>query len=224
MIVLSLTEEDRVLLLALRPAQRNQVFLALLTGAEGAPGWDVAAQDTLSAIRRREAGRRRTRERVERYRSRYSARYSNGHCNGESNLPPSPSPPLPPPSPLSPEPPISSPPYYPPSPSPTPSVSASRGKKAARNAAKDADFDVFWAEYPKKVGKQPAKKAFGKVKVPVETLVAAVRRQKCSSQWTKNNGDYIPNPSKWLNEQRWEDELPQGNSANPFLTMLEEEP
>ena len=71
----------------------------------------------------------------------------------------------------------------------------------------DAEFEVFWSAYPTKVGKQPARKAFDKVKVPVETLVAAIERQKCSSQWSKDGGQYIPNPATWLNQCRWEDEL-----------------
>lgn len=73
----------------------------------------------------------------------------------------------------------------------------------------DAEFEKFWSAYPTKVGKQPARKAFDKVKVPVETLVAAIERQKCSSQWSKDGGQYIPNPATWLNQQRWEDVLPE---------------
>ncbi len=69
------------------------------------------------------------------------------------------------------------------------------------------DFDLFWSAYPKKVGKQAAKKAFSRVKTPVETLLTAVERQKCSAQWSRDNGQYIPNPATWLNQGRWEDEL-----------------
>lgn len=69
------------------------------------------------------------------------------------------------------------------------------------------DFDRFWAEYPKKVGKGQAQKAFSKVSVPVETLIDAVQRQKGSVQWQKDGGQYIPNPSTWLNQKRWEDDL-----------------
>ena len=69
------------------------------------------------------------------------------------------------------------------------------------------DFEVFWNAYPKKVGKQAAKKAFEKVNVPVESLVSAIKRQECSPQWSKDGGQYIPNPATWLNQGRWEDEL-----------------
>ena len=75
-------------------------------------------------------------------------------------------------------------------------------------------FEKFWSAYPKKVGKQAAKKAFDRVKVPVETLLTAIERQKCSAQWSKDNGQYIPNPATWLNQGRWEDELEPENAAN----------
>lgn len=82
--------------------------------------------------------------------------------------------------------------------------------KAPKGAKRsDSDFEIFWSAYPTKVGKQPARKAFDKVKVPVETLVAAIERQKCSSQWSKDGGQYILNPATWLNQCRWEDELPE---------------
>jgi hypothetical protein len=74
-------------------------------------------------------------------------------------------------------------------------------------------FERFWAAYPKKVGKEAAKKAFSKVKVPVESLLAAIERQKCSDQWSKDNGQFIPNPTTWLNQGRWEDELPSSSSS-----------
>ena len=76
-----------------------------------------------------------------------------------------------------------------------------------------AGFDQFWTSYPKKVGKEAAKKAFDRVNVPVETLLAAIERQKCSDQWSRDKGRYIPNPATWLNQGRWEDELEQREEA-----------
>ena len=77
---------------------------------------------------------------------------------------------------------------------PTPLGGTSTGSKG---------FDKFWAEYPRKVGKEAARRAFAKVKVPVDTLLAAVQQQKASEQWKRG---YIPNPATWLNQGRWEDE------------------
>lgn len=82
----------------------------------------------------------------------------------------------------------------------------------------DAEFAEFWSAYPTKVGKQPARKAFDKVKVPVKTLVDAIERQKCSSQWSKDGGQYIPNPATWLNQQRWEDILPEAEKPSGMDT------
>jgi hypothetical protein len=80
----------------------------------------------------------------------------------------------------------------------------------------DLAFDQFWNVYPKKVGKTDARKAFAKVEMPVEILINAVQKQKASAQWTKDGGQFIPNPSTWLNQGRWEDELPvAGNSGVP---------
>lgn len=71
------------------------------------------------------------------------------------------------------------------------------------------DFDIFWKEYPKKVGKGDALKAFKKAtdKPAVEKLIEIIQRQKQSVNWNKENGQYIPNPTTWLNGGRWDDEL-----------------
>lgn len=76
-------------------------------------------------------------------------------------------------------------------------------------SGRDADFEEFWAVYPKKVGKQDARRVFKKVKADVHVLIDAVNAQKKSQQWQRDGGQYIPNPSTWLNQGRWEDELPE---------------
>lgn len=78
-----------------------------------------------------------------------------------------------------------------------------------KSPSKGDAFERFWSVYPRKIGKQSAKRAFERVKVPLETLVTAVERQKCSDQWTQNNGQFIPHPATWLNQGRWDDELPE---------------
>ena len=85
-------------------------------------------------------------------------------------------------------------------------------------------FDEFWKAYPKKVGKAAASKSFAKVikKVPLQTLLSAIERQKCGPQWSRDNGQYIPNPATWLNQGRWDDEetiVPQ-NSGNVFADLV----
>ena len=81
----------------------------------------------------------------------------------------------------------------------------------APSRARDGRFDVFWANYPRKVGKEAARKAFSRLSMTNELLsqmLSAIKQQCASPQWTKDNGQYIPNPATWLNQGRWEDVLP----------------
>lgn len=91
------------------------------------------------------------------------------------------------------------------------------------NDLKDSDsaFAMFWSAYPKKVGKIAARKAFAKVRVPLKVILSAVEEQKTWSQWQKDGGQYIPNPTTWLNQGRWDDkEAPKASSApKSFLDM-----
>lgn len=88
-----------------------------------------------------------------------------------------------------------------------PNTNPNQNPNPNARARGDGAFDRFWAEYPKKVGKGQAQKAFSKISVPVETLIEAVQRQRNSVQWQKDGGQYIPNPATWLNQRRWEDDL-----------------
>ena len=72
-----------------------------------------------------------------------------------------------------------------------------------------SDFDMFWIAYPKKVGKEAARKAWAKANPELAMVLNALEWQKVSPQWFKNNGQYIPNPSTWINQHRWEDEKQQ---------------
>lgn len=74
-----------------------------------------------------------------------------------------------------------------------------------------SDFDRFWECYPRKVGKRSAERIFWRLKgLPdIATLIKIVDLQKQSDQWQKNGGEFIPHPSTWLNQGRWEDELPE---------------
>jgi len=73
------------------------------------------------------------------------------------------------------------------------------------------DFEKFWSEYPRKTGKGGAFNAWKKsrTKPGLEIILSALDNHNRSSDWAKNNGQYIPCPSKWINERRWDDELPQ---------------
>ena len=74
---------------------------------------------------------------------------------------------------------------------------------------KDGLFEQFWKEYPNKKGKLAACRKFKTIGVDRATLscmIDAIREQKLSEQWLKNNGEFIPHPATWLNQGRWMDE------------------
>ena len=69
-------------------------------------------------------------------------------------------------------------------------------------------FSRFWSAYPKKVGKDAAQKAFDKRKPDeqlLQEMLASIEKQLSSLEWTKDNGQFIPNPATWLNQGRWKD-------------------
>lgn len=71
-------------------------------------------------------------------------------------------------------------------------------------------FDQFWKAYPKRVEKQKAQKSWKKLRMTdglFAQIMAALEQQKQSREWQKDSGQFIPNPAKWLNDARWEDEI-----------------
>jgi len=82
--------------------------------------------------------------------------------------------------------------------------------KELKNTRTNNLFDLFWSKYPRKVGKENARRAFEKLKVDdslLNTLLSAVESQGGSEQWLRDGGKYIPHPATWLNGKRWEDEV-----------------
>ena len=76
----------------------------------------------------------------------------------------------------------------------------------------DDGFERFWAVYPKKVGKIDCLNKWRKMKPSkelVEKILEAIEKQKEWKEWKKDKGQFIPHPSTWLNQGRWDDEQVQ---------------
>jgi len=79
-------------------------------------------------------------------------------------------------------------------------------------------FDKFWESYPRKIGKGAARKSFERIKPDnalLEKMLNTITKFKASYSWTKNDGIYIPHPSTWLNQERWNDVLPGEDNGFP---------
>lgn len=73
----------------------------------------------------------------------------------------------------------------------------------------------WWRAYPKKVGQDSARRTWHAVfedLPPVEKMLAALKWQSASDEWTRDNGRYIPSASTYLSDGRWKDE-PSGGPA-----------
>ncbi len=84
-------------------------------------------------------------------------------------------------------------------------------KKIDKKKIDISAFGVFWEAYPRKAAKIAAEKAWLKLNADNGTLqkiLAAIAAFKESAEWKKDNGQFIPYPATWLNNRRWEDEIP----------------
>jgi hypothetical protein len=94
-------------------------------------------------------------------------------------------------------------------------------------------FELFWSQYPNKTSKKKASEKWFNLfkaltgaeadKLSSEVTVGLERAKK-SSQWQKDNGQYIPHPTTWLNQERWKDEgvrqtFSTGGSSDKFKNV-----
>ena len=94
-------------------------------------------------------------------------------------------------------------------------------------------FQMFWEAYPRKVAKVVAEDAFHKMvsgdKDPVglvNRMIAALEVQKKDWNWVKDDGRFIPHPTTWLNQRRWEDvvtnQSPEAETDNIAKELMKE--
>ena len=88
-------------------------------------------------------------------------------------------------------------------------------------------FSRFGKLYPRKVGKDKAEKAWAKIKLTqplFDEIIAALAKHSVTPGWTKDNGQFIPHASTWLNGKRWEDEVPEVAANVHQLPVRRNEP
>jgi hypothetical protein len=65
--------------------------------------------------------------------------------------------------------------------------------------------------YPRKVAKKKCRAIWARLKPTadlVEQIIAAVAAYRRTDQWQQEGGRFIPHPSTFLRQSRWEDEIP----------------
>ena len=95
-------------------------------------------------------------------------------------------------------------------------VNVNDNKKEIYKEKKQPSFDKenafieFWKCYPRKVNKSKAKDKFMSIcksKKMFDIIMNALRVHVQSNDWKKDNGQFVPYPTTWLNGKRWEDEI-----------------
>ena len=85
-----------------------------------------------------------------------------------------------------------------------------KNKKQEQEKYMEDKFSMFWNEYPKKLSKESARKAFFKINlddVLFSNILNALQKHKKLDSWKKDKGQFIPYPATWINQKRWQDEI-----------------
>lgn len=91
------------------------------------------------------------------------------------------------------------------------------------------EFERWWAEVPRRVGKDAARRKFTAVvkagQVTVDELVAGIRRYAQHIRTNSIEPQYVAHPATWLHQGRWQDELTDhrhGRRAEPYVSPAAE--
>ena len=85
-------------------------------------------------------------------------------------------------------------------------VKSSEVRRAKSDKSQD-DFKRFWSNYPRNEKKVLDEKSWMKQNPDIDVVLKSLSLFKVSDEWKKDNGKYIPHPSTWLNQRRWEDDV-----------------
>lgn len=96
-------------------------------------------------------------------------------------------------------------------PNPNPPIPQPPPSRSRLTVAQMERFEQWYREYPKKVSRGQAEKAWLTVEKihfgGVDELIDVLRQQKVSPEWLKEGGKYIPHPATYLNAKKWMDEV-----------------
>lgn len=84
-----------------------------------------------------------------------------------------------------------------------------RPRRRRRRVVYTADFLAFWRLYPNRVKKPVAAAAWEAERPDLAEVLAALSWQTRLPDWLKEGGRFVPHPSTYINQRRWEDEPPQ---------------
>ena len=83
-----------------------------------------------------------------------------------------------------------------------------KSNKVINNKSYDR-FEIFWDKYPRKVAKKKAHQIWKTKKLDkiYKNIVNGLESYLNSEAWKKDGGAFIPHPTTFLNQERWDDEV-----------------
>lgn len=93
----------------------------------------------------------------------------------------------------------------------TESIKTNSFKANKKQGVYSESFEKFWESYPRckrKSDKSGTAKVFEKYQSEfnLDTLISILEKQKNDMSWIKQDGEFIPAPSVWLNQKQWEND------------------
>ena len=101
--------------------------------------------------------------------------------------------------------------------SPETETEAYRKEKETNIADKSAEFEKFWDQYPKKVARRAAERAYRAALERASAEVIEAGLQSYRRQMDGKDAQYIAHAATWLNADRWADEA--GTSTGASLVV-----
>ena len=92
--------------------------------------------------------------------------------------------------------------------------------KPKQNPVDAEKFEKFWAAYPNRKDKKKAFELWKKINPDdelFEKIMLAVDYQSKSYDWQKEDGRYVPMPTTWLRNERWNDQVRSGGTSKSFV-------
>jgi hypothetical protein len=91
--------------------------------------------------------------------------------------------------------------------------------KNEENEKNEKNFDLFWQIYPKKKNKKKSKQMFLKLlkskDFNFDFAISQLKKQISHIDWIKDNGQWVPLPTTWLFNEKWNDEIKEDFTSKP---------
>lgn len=90
-------------------------------------------------------------------------------------------------------------------------------EKKERNNTYTEGFEIFWKEYPNRVGKPDAMKKYKEQEH--SEIIEWLERWKEFWDYSETEPRFIPHPATWLNQERYKDEPPETKTKTLSFTI-----